>query len=193
MKGITNHPGAVTRAAGRRRRALILGALPAIAAGVLLTAPAVSAGASSTPARHAPTVSSHRAEGQATHAVKAAVPAAPVSRNYTSCPSTYLCFWVNANWGGAMGKLAGPNPTWAAFSQSQCSGGTWNNCASALYNHGSSDQALVYENTGESGPYACIPRSVTSFNNLTQWVYGQDGHSMNDSISSNAWTTNACT
>jgi hypothetical protein len=193
VKGITNHPGAITRAAGRRRRALILGALPAIAAGVLLTVPAVSAGASNTPARHAPTVSSHRAEGQTTHAVKEAAPSAQVNRNYTSCPSTYLCFWVNSNWGGAMGKLAGPNTTWAAFKQSQCSGGTWNNCASALYNHGASDQALVYENTGKTGPYACIPRSVTSFSNLTQWVYAQDGHSMNDSISSNAWTTNPCT
>jgi hypothetical protein len=193
VKETTIHSGVITRAAGRRRRALILGALPAIAAGVLLTAPAVSASASNTPVRHAPVASSHGAAGQATHAVKAAAPVGQVGRDWTSCPSTYLCFWVNANWGGAMGKLAGPNPTWTVFPQSQCRGGNWNDCASALYNHGSSDQALVYENVGESGPYACIPRGTTEFANLTQWVYSQDGHSMNDSISSNAWTTNPCT
>ena len=189
MHKLTWHVRRISRFSVSGRRALLLSAVPLIAAGALLAAPTVSASASHTPAPHAVGVSSHPAKAAGTHAVTA--PIRP--RNYSSCPSTYLCFWVNANWGGNWGKLAGPNPAWSVFGQSECAGGNWNDCASALYNNGQSDQALVWQNNSYKGGYACVARGTTMYSDLANWTYANNSASLNDSISSNDWTTDACT
>jgi len=167
----------------------MLGAVPLIAAGALLAAPGASAGASNTPAAHAPGVSSHPAKAAATHTATKS----PNVANWSSCPSTYLCFWVNANWGGNWGKLAGANTAWSVFPQSQCKGGNWNDCASALYNNGEHDQALVWQNNSYKGGYTCVARGTTMYSDLANWTYSDNNTSMNDTISSNDWTTDACT
>lgn len=144
-------------------------ALPAIAAGAMIAAPAASA------APAAPAVQSAAVAG-------AVVPAAT-----SSCPAGYLCFWVNAGYTGNMGKFAGNNPWWGQFSQAQCKSGTWNDCASSLYNHGNYDAVFVYQDINYGGGRACVARG-TAWSNLTT-MYSNDGHGLNDAITSNQWRT----
>jgi hypothetical protein len=108
----------------------------------------------------------------------------------SQCPSGDLCFWVGAGYTGAMGQVAGNNASWTRFSQSQCAGGTWNDCASAIYNHGASENARVFRDANGGGGGRCIPRG-TAWNNLTS-QYFDNGVKMNDAISSNDWITSAC-
>jgi hypothetical protein len=190
MHGLTHHVREILRFPGRGRRALILGALPLVAAGALLAAPAASAGVANLPASHGQAVSSRLADAAA-HTTTSLAPAGSPSL----CPSTYLCFWVNADWGGAMGKVAGTNPWWGArpaFTQSQCKSGTWNDCASSLVNHGEFDNAIVYQNINYGGGSQCIEIGTTFYIDLAHNTYQSNGQSMNDSISSNQWTSHAC-
>jgi hypothetical protein len=187
MHKLTRHARRIRRFTVSGRRAVILSAMPLIAAGALLTAPSVSANASNAPAPHAAGVTSHPAKAAVRHV-------APVSRRgYSVCPSTYLCFWVNSGFTANWGKFAGNNPSWGAYSQSECKGGTWNDCASSLYNNGEHDQALVWQNNSYKGGYTCVARGTTMYSNLANWTYSDSSASMNDSISSNDWTTDACT
>jgi hypothetical protein len=187
MHKLTRHVRRISRFSVSGRQALILSAVPLIAAGALLTAPSVSASAAHTPASHAAGVTSHPAKAAVTHEVTSS------PRGYGVCPSTYLCFWVNSGFTANWGKFAGNNPSWGAYSQSECAGGTWNDCASSLYNNGSTEQALVWQNNSYKGGYACVARGTTMYSNLANWTYANNSASMNDSISSNDWTTNACT
>ncbi len=149
------------------RRTLILAALPVIATGAMLAASAVPAAASALPV-------------PATHAA----PNAPAAS--ATCVSGYFCFWVNAGYVGARGQLAGNNSNWTVFAQSQCKGGTWNDCASAGYNDGSSgDGVIVYQNAGFGGGAFCFPQfSVAP--NFTQYEFS-NGAGLNDAVSSNQW------
>lgn len=106
------------------------------------------------------------------------------------CPSGDLCFWVDAGYIGKMGMFSGNNGNWGDFSQSQCSGGTWNDCASAIYSHGSVDNARVFKDINGGGGGACLPRG-TLWSNLTSH-YFDNGVNMNDQISSNDWISSAC-
>lgn len=173
----------IRRVFGSGRRSLVLaGAVPAVAAMALLAAPSASASASLSPAAPAGVAQPAQVKPAAVH-----------PNSYSSCPASYLCFWVDAGFSGAMGKLSGSNTNWTVFSQSTCQTRNWNDCASALYNNGNSDQALVWEDAGYTGGYACVARGTTMYSNLANWTYADNSHSMNDSISSNDWTTNACT
>jgi hypothetical protein len=152
-------------------------ALSALCAGALAALPATSAQAAS----HQKT--SHAAVRSATQAAATAA--------FDGCDATYLCFWVNTGRGGAEGKVAGSNPNWADFSQSQCAGGTWNNCASSLVNAGTSGLgAQVYEDTNYKGGDMCLSDDEY-LANLTNYTWA-DGSSVNDSISSNNWETEEC-
>lgn len=115
-----------------------------------------------------------------------AVPATAPSQ----CPSGSLCFWVDAGYVGKMGKVSGNNGSWAKFSESQCAGGTWNDCASALVNHKSGYSARVYKDNNGGGGGRCVPYN-TEWSNL-QAQYFDNGIKMNDNISSNDWITGGC-
>lgn len=108
----------------------------------------------------------------------------------SQCPVGDLCFWVSAGYVGAMGEVADNNGSWTKFSQSQCAGGTWNDCASAIYNHGQYDNARVFRDNNGNGGGVCLPRG-TMWDNLTSH-YFDNGYNMNDAISSNDWITSAC-
>jgi hypothetical protein len=136
-------------------------ALPAIVAGAMIAAPAASA----------------------------AQPAAMQPAAQSSCPAGYLCFWVNAGYAGAMGKFAGDNGWWGQYSQAQCQTGTWNDCASSLYNHGNYDAVYVYQDVNYGGGRACAARG-TAWSNLTT-LHFNNGAGMNDVITSNKWLTTA--
>jgi hypothetical protein len=114
-----------------------------------------------------------------------AVPAAA-----SACPLGDLCFWVNAGYSGAMGRVANNNASWTHFAQSQCRGGNWNDCASAIYNHGQFDNARVFKDNNGGGGGVCLPRG-TMWSNLTA-RYFDNGVNMNDAISSNDWIASAC-
>jgi hypothetical protein len=148
---------------------LALIAVPTIMAGSMMCAPAASAAPATTSA--------------------AASAATVTPAGLTACAPGDLCFWVNAGYLGAMGHVSGNNAFWGVFLQAQCRGGTWNDCASSLYNHGNYDAVLVYQDKGPSGAYACVPRTA-HWSDLTKY-YSNDGHGLNDAISSNAWLTTA--
>jgi type II secretory pathway pseudopilin PulG len=131
-------------------------------------------------------------QGTANHATAQAAQRAAAVEAFDGCAATYLCFWVNINEGGAEGKLAGSNPSWAAFAQSQCAGGTWNNCASSIVNAGTSGLgAQEYEYVNYGGGQFCMydDEYISNLVNFGPWP---DGSSTNDSISSNNWETEEC-
>lgn len=150
------------------RRAAALGSGLLVAA-ALLAAPTV--------AHAAPTVSQIPAEASAADVKPLVGPA--------DCPSTYLCFWVHAGWGGPMGKLSGRNENWGAFRQSQCTTGTWNDCASAIWNNGRSCEAVVHEHPNQRGANWVINRNTGSDN--LAFNGKPTGGNWNDVISSNRW------
>jgi hypothetical protein len=152
---------------GTRARLAII-ALPAIVAVGLLGAPA-SAQTSAVQSSSQPSVVQPNAT--------------------TSCPAGNLCFWVDAGYNRAMGKVGGDNGSWAAFAQADCGGGTWNDCASSVFNHGNFDKVYVYQNDGFLGGVVCLSKG-TAWSDLSQRVFNNDV-GMNDQISSNRWGTNA--
>jgi hypothetical protein len=144
---------------------LALIAVPTIVAGSMMFAPAASAAPATTSA--------------------AASAATVAPAGMSACALGDLCFWVDAGYLRAMGHVSGNNAYWGAFPQSECQTGTWNDCASSLYNHGRFDAVLVYQDAGPSGSFACVARGA-SWSDLTQ-RHSNDGHGLNDAISSNAW------
>ncbi|GGN15018.1 peptidase inhibitor family I36 protein [Streptomyces fuscichromogenes] len=95
----------------------------------------------------------------------------------SGCSAGYLCFWVNIGYSDGPGKLSGSNTNWTAFSHSTCQTGTWNDCASSIYNDGVNDNAVVYTDAGYSGSSGVIDRGVG----------GDLSAAWNDVISSNSW------
>ena len=106
------------------------------------------------------------------------------------CPSTYFCFWVNSGYGDGPGKFSGANDNWGDYSHSTCASGTWNNCASSGYNHGTSGLGVeVWNGTGYTGYSACLPKDWSN-SNFANLVWPNSGNTaFNDSISSNYWTS----
>jgi hypothetical protein len=78
-----------------------------------------------------------------------------------SCPASYLCVWVNSNFGGDRGKFEDKNTNWTEFKDHECyypaaahdADGTWNDCASSAYDNGTSSTpyAVVWQNVNYSG------------------------------------------
>lgn len=125
----------------------------------------------------------------------AATPAASVMAPAAAsgCPSGDLCVWVDAGFkgGNGPGTFVQNNGNWTEFPNSFCQKGNWNDCASSIQNADSTRTANVYINANFQSSRRCLP-SGTAFTNLTQVDY-QDGPSnMNDNISSNSFSRNAC-
>jgi hypothetical protein len=137
-------------------------------------------------------------------ATASATPAAPAATNAVShgavtpnatplCPAGSLCFWVDQNFGGARGQLSGNNTDWGVFTQPSCqdgagggpySNGTWNDCASSLFNNGNSDAVMVYRDSGYRSNSYCVPKGVSR---AALPVWPSTSEPMNDEISSNQW------
>ncbi|MEU9448847.1 peptidase inhibitor family I36 protein [Streptomyces sp. NPDC048277] len=95
----------------------------------------------------------------------------------SGCSAGYLCFWVNIGYSDGPGKLSGTNANWTAFSHSTCASKTWNDCASSIYNDGTTDNAVVYTDANYSGSSGVIDKG-TGGDLTSAW---------NDVISSNSW------
>jgi hypothetical protein len=160
-----------------RDRMRLLALLSVISAGALFSLSAVPAQAASQGATN------RAAEHAAEHAAAVAA--------FDGCTSTYLCFWVNKNQGGAEHKVSGNNSDWANFAESQCASNTWNNCASSIVNAGTSGLgAQEFQNVGFGGGQFCM-FDDEYISNLTSETW-TDGDTMNDSISSNTWAGEEC-
>jgi Peptidase inhibitor family I36 len=163
----------------RRTKARVIATATTALAAVALTfiglasvVPGTAAAASSPP----PIVVSSQAPAAAAH------PNVPPPS--FGCLETYLCAWVSINYNGNEGFFSDANTHWSDFSQSTCVGGTWNDCASALQNDGSS-YSVVYQNANDAGgSFTLSPGGYVS--NLTLLTF-TNGVNMNDAISSNSW------
>ncbi|HEX5115727.1 MAG TPA: peptidase inhibitor family I36 protein [Pseudonocardiaceae bacterium] len=161
----------------RGRRRLVAGVIAALAAVTVMVAPAAVANAATAPSQPS--------------AVQPLSSPTDCSNMVTSAGRP-LCFWVDANFVGKMGVVFGTNDSWtgAAFAQPACGGGTWNDCASALYNAGS-EIAIVFKNIDRKATdeFQCIAPGTMSFKDLALNSWPQPAHgTMNDAISSNEWT-----
>lgn len=116
--------------------------------------------------------------------VTAAAPAVAAAAP-SGCSAGNLCFWNGTGYSDGPGELAGSNSNWAVFSHSTCGSGTWNNCASSLYNNGTSCTAVVWLSAGytEGNEYLAKGQGVT---NLATW--NTDTGPWNNNISANSWS-----
>jgi hypothetical protein len=180
------------------RLVLSLAAVPVVGM-MILAGTATSAQASSAPqqATHASTPQHVGASAPTPSASPSATAPSAASADPPCSDAGDFCFWVNANYGGALGLLAGTNPWWGDFPQSECvypaaakdADGTWNDCASSGYNDGTSgDAVVVYQNINYGGEDACLPDLSAAYSDFADYTYGDGSASLNDSISSNSWT-----
>jgi hypothetical protein len=104
-----------------------------------------------------------------------------------------MCWWVNANQVGKMHPVRDAISDWRSQTESTCPGGTWNDCASTLYNPSSTRKgAVVYVDIGyQSWSYCAVPGAYLADLNDFTWP-GSGGAKMNDSISSNSWIPGGC-
>ena len=108
------------------------------------------------------------------------------------CSSGNVCFWKNAGYSDGPGELSNRNPDWSVFSHSSCAGGTWNDCASSVYNAGVSCSAMLWpaKNYHIQGTIGTIKLTRgTGMTNLADLPLA--GNIFNDEISSNSWVTEA--
>lgn len=106
----------------------------------------------------------------------------------SQCGATYFCVWNNTGYTDGPAQFAGNNQNWTDFAHSTCPSGTWNDCASSAYNHGTSGKGVnVYIDSDYRTASSCIPAGA-EVSNLSSQAY-TNGKSVNNSISSNVWTS----
>jgi hypothetical protein len=162
-----------------------VGILAGIAAVTLMVAPAAAANAA-TPSTFAPT-----------GATSAAV--TPHS-SIADCPVNDLCWWVNANQVGKMHPVRDAIFDWRTQFEPTCGSGTWDDCASTLYNKRSGFGAQVYSepypkggSPAASDPGFCLqPGSHIALNLTTVHYSNEVSLTLNDTISANRWRTGGC-
>jgi hypothetical protein len=113
-----------------------------------------------------------------TGAAHAAVGAPALATGLSSCPSSYLCFWNVQNYDGAMGKFSGDNADWSIFKTSNCSSGSWSNCAESAYNHGTNCTVYLFDYTSYQGLYHSLARGDRTPNMFGDYL---------NKVSSNRW------
>ncbi|MFI5841549.1 peptidase inhibitor family I36 protein [Catenuloplanes sp. NPDC051500] len=112
-------------------------------------------------------------------------PAAAAAAAPPNCTPTNLCFWNYINYSDGPGRLSGSNPNWGAFSHASCPSGTWNDCASSLFNNGTSCTAHVYYYTNYGTPVHNIGIGGAR-TNLANYSTGL-GNTWDNNIRSNNW------
>ena len=161
-------------------RRAILGATSSLAAAILAAGGATAA--------HAATQSVHHPATTAT----AARPMSDIADCQAADPTrAYLCWWVGANQTGKMHPVRDAISDWRTQKEATCPSGTWNDCASPLYNDSSSRAAWVYYSASDEGNYACLAPG-TYVANLAESYYANSVVFMNDTISSNRWGAANC-
>jgi hypothetical protein len=160
-------------------RKIIIGVAPSLAVAMFAAGGATAAHASA----------------QSVHQGATAATAAPRS-NIADCKAadpthSFVCWWVGANQTGKMHPVRDAISNWQTQKEPTCQTGTWNDCASTLYNDNSSDGAFFFYNSGDSGSNFCMPPG-TYLNDLTKYDYAGTTIPINDTISSNSWDTNGC-
>ena len=117
-------------------------------------------------------------------ATAAPATATPASTDSYGCPEAYACFWDQTYMYGEMGKLAGDNTNWTAFSQSHCATGTWNDCARSLDNNGDYCPVFFWTSSSYNGSGAGLDVGNFVVSLALDWGSGWDR-----TISSNHWCT----
>lgn len=119
------------------------------------------------------------------------IPAIPAGAAVTDCNPGQLCVWVNTSYNGGPGRFTGNNSNWNNFPHTSCTyNGTWNNCASSGFNDGTTGLGVqLWETIGYADGVFCMPQGtqIANFGNRTF----NNGHSLNDRVSANFWTS-AC-
>lgn len=104
----------------------------------------------------------------------------------SSCPSSYVCFWVHINYApDPPGKLSGNNRSWFVFPRAACANGTWADCASSIANRGVNCTVHLYYLENYGLPRLDLARG-DEIPDLTRKPTGL-GNSWNDNIRSNNW------
>lgn len=116
------------------------------------------------------------------------------------CPAHDLCWWVDANQVGVMHPVRDAIYDWRTQTEPTCGSGTWDDCASTLYNNNAGFGAQVYSepypkggSPSSSDPGYCLePGSHAALNLTTVHYSNETTLSLNDTISSNRWRTGGC-
>jgi hypothetical protein len=165
-------------------RKIAIGAVPILAAAVLAFGGAMAAHATTQPVDHSAT---------------AATVVTPMS-DVADCTASYsgdLCWWVGAEETGVMHPVRDAITNWMSQKEPTClnqdfdSNGTWNDCASTLYNANGSYGAQVYQNSQDLGDGYCVPPGTLVYN-LVNTPFAGTATNMNDQISSNRWRAGGC-
>jgi Peptidase inhibitor family I36 len=154
-------------------RKIAMGAVPSLAAAMLAVGGATAAQAATQPVDQV---------------VGVTAAAQPMS-DLADCPVNDLCWWVDANQVGKMHPVRDAVSNWTTQKEPTCPSGTWNDCASTLYNHNPSLAAWLWYNAGNGGPDFCMPPG-SYLGNLTDYDYPGTTVNINDTISANSWAAN---
>jgi hypothetical protein len=161
-------------------RKIAIGATPGLAVAMLAVGGATAAQASTQSVDHGAAVAA------------AAAPLSDIADCKAADPThSYVCWWAGANQTGKMHPVRDAISNWATQKEGTCPSGTWNDCASTLYNDNSSYGAFFFYNSGDGPPDFCMPPG-TYLNDLTQYDYAGTTVPINDTISSNSWDTRGC-
>jgi hypothetical protein len=175
---------------------ITIGVAPGLAAVMLAAAGATTAHASTQSVHHGATAATRSsASAQAVYHGATAAGAAPRS-NIANCKAadpnrTDACWWVGANQTGKMHPVRDAISNWQTQKEATCQTGTWNDCASTLYNDNSRFGAFFFYNSGDGPPDFCMLPG-TYLGDLTQFDYAGTTVPINDTISSNSWDTSGC-
>lgn len=118
----------------------------------------------------------------------------------SDCPSGDLCWWVDANQVGKMHPVRDAIYDWRTQTETACGSGTWDDCASTLYNNKAGYGAQVYSepyakggSPSSSDPGYCLePGSHVALNLTTVHYTNETTLSLNDTISANRWRSGGC-
>ena len=158
-------------------RKIIIGVTPGLAVAMLAAGGATAA---------------HASTQSVAHGATAAVPMSDIANCQAADPThSDVCWWVGANQTGKMHPVRDAISNWQTQKEPTCQTGTWNDCASTLYNDNSTDGAFFFYNSGDGPPDFCMPPG-TYLNDLTKYDYAGTTVPINDTISSNSWDTNSC-
>jgi hypothetical protein len=161
-------------------RKIAIGVAPSIAVAMLAVGGATAAQAST------------QSVNQGASVAAAAAPMSDIADCQAADPTRrFVCWWVGANETGKMHPVRDAISDWKTQKEATCLGGTWNDCASTLYNDNSVQGAWFFYNSGDSGSDFCMV-SGSFLSNLAVEDYPGTGFTINDTISSNRWGAANC-
>jgi hypothetical protein len=110
-----------------------------------------------------------------------------------SCSSslTTTCIWVNSHYGGAKKEFSANNLyQWSTQlgAQSQCTGGTWSDCASSIWNRNYNwNEINLYKNVSYTGGRFIVPVGVW-YAHLGNFSFDSGGGLVGDNASSSKYS-----